>query len=501
MKKMFDSFLKAKKASKSKAATVRQAPEGLDEETLNRRYHNFLGMVEDITHFPEYGAKLLTVLMGSEQLFGRFICDQEMLAKLIAIDPARENACIDNVLKFPRCWDTLLDRPNNLRETIAMFNSPVIKDKILAQALSQEEIYSKLLAGQTSLNTTLEYFPERRAAIMEILAKDARVFEKCVVTSGEHFWAVLNDNPEYKERFFNHIVTDQEIYKKLVGARTRIEIILNAFPHRQTELMHFVSSHPAILLHEFPGFSMIDEFCKKYPQYRDQLFDAALAIASYPRREIQTWGRLTALYGYSPRHALAVEAMIVQQPEWVLQVVTFTQDFAQLCQDNIFKDLKLAFLPAVCFSAKKFTFHVDNEVALKKMITIVPDQAWKLRVYYQLHTVKMPLSAVIQELHTEAVVMDELKDYVAYCQKAAPLPTAIISAARQTIVILLAEAPAESAVRASLQALNAALEPAPSAQQVATLAKNFPKEKPAGETAGDALVPPPRQLPNGTQLK
>lgn len=501
MKKMFDRFLSVKKASKSRAAAVRQAPEGLDEETLNRRYHHFPGMVEDITDFPEYGAKLLTVLMGSEPLFGRFICNQEMLAKLIAINPAREADCIDNILKFPQRWGAFLARPNNLRETIAMFNSPATQDKILTHALSQQAIYSKLLAGQTSLNATLECFPERRTAIMEILARDARVFQECVVTSGEHFWAVLNDNPEYKERFFDHIVTDQEIYKKLVGARTRIEIILNAFPHRQNELMHFVSSHPAILLHEFPGFSMIDEFCRKYPQYREALFDAALAIESYPRREIQTWGRLTALYGYSPRHALAVEAMIVQQPEWVLQVVTFTQDFAQLCQDDIFKDLKLAFLRALYFSAKKFTFHVDNEVSLEKMIAIVPDQEWKLRVYYQLHTLKMPLSAIIQAHHTEAVVINELKDYVAYCQRVVPLSTAAINAARQTLVALLETTPTETAVYASLQALNAAIESAPSAKYAATLAKNFPKEKPAGETADNALVPPLERLQNWTQVK
>lgn len=167
---------------------------------------------------------------------------------------------------------------------------------------------------------------------------------------------------------------------------------------------------------------------------------------------------------------------MVKDPEWVFKIVSLTKDFAKVCQEGIFLQLKAAFLTYIYLHPKRFTFHMDDQAGLERMIAIVPDQESKLRLYYQLLTLKTPIQDIIEAQHGTPGVMNELKEYVSRCVQASTLKPAEITAIRGTVALLLKENAVGTESYTALQNLQTCLEPVVSRQSVALMGKNFPKE-------------------------
>jgi hypothetical protein len=108
-------------------------------------------------------------------------------------------------------------------------------------------------------------------------------------------------------------------------------------------------------------------------------------MPNYVRRQITHVNGLFSLHKWNALHAQKIEAMVVQDPEWILQIITFTKNLKALCENGQFEQIKTAFLTYFYLCPKSFNFHIDNAHSLEAMIAIVPEQAAKLRGYFQFY--------------------------------------------------------------------------------------------------------------------
>jgi hypothetical protein len=475
------------KGSKPKEAPVpeQKAPVGVGEETLKKRYRNIFAMINDIADFPEYGVKVLDAILNRGLLFEHFISGRNELTQLLTIrsDAETQKSCVKNILTLPKCWGWSLASPNNLRDTIAIFKAQEIKDTILTGALTCPGIYSKLLYDKTALATILSEYSARKPEVMKILVTDAKVFEQCGLARLKNFWAFVNENSDDKDRFLDLVLSNEDLAEKLL-VTVNFTAMMKGFDNRQDEIIRYLASHPKIFEQIFSGFDFIDNFCKNkdLSQYRETLYDISLTVPGYYKRQIQPIFRL---YELSQKHALEVEKMIVKEPEWVFKTVKFTTTFKRVCDENVFKDLKAAFIKHIYFFPTVFTFLMDGQPDLERMIAIIPDQAVKLRLFYQLLTDKKRLHEVIQANYENPEAMEYLKEYINHYKNDGTLTSKMMVEARETIESLLKEKSDDETLMTSLKSLKASLEPMPSAKDVKSMAKNFPKDNIPDKTSGE----------------
>ncbi|MDQ2994851.1 MAG: hypothetical protein M3R00_07925 [Pseudomonadota bacterium] len=108
------------------------------------------------------------------------------------------------------------------------------------------------------------------------------------------------------------------------------------------------------------------------------------------------------------------------------------------------------------------------------MIAQFPEEEMKLRLYYQIYTLKTPLAEVIKSQGQNNEALDELKTYVSRCMLNGSLSKDDIKASREMIAALI-NAKENATFIESLRSLKASFDLAPAISQAAAIGKNFPK--------------------------
>ncbi len=365
----------------SKTKKPRTPPVAFDEASLNSRYFNFQGICADIAAFPQCREALLDGVIASEALFGRYIGNLNNLKTLIAMRPNQTATFVDMIMTKPLCQKEFM---HHIRVLHALTEE--LKDyraQLLTYAFEHKEIYSELLLGYFCLESLVNHFPDYIPQIFDLLLNDARLFDKCMDANIKNFCDMCKKDPNYTDRFIEHIFTSETIYWEVIQVGG-LDYFLEEFPQYQDRMMNFILSSDLRFGRAFSMFEKIHEFGQKYPQYTERMYAKAMSMESYVREDIDSADEITDVYQFNPEIAQKIRAMMLADDQWILSSMILTDELEKAYKSELLRPIAEAYTALLYQNPDKFTFHIHNEEGLNRMLGILPkDQEPNLRHYYQ----------------------------------------------------------------------------------------------------------------------
>jgi hypothetical protein len=197
---------------------------------------------------------------------------------------------------------------------------------------------------------------------------------------------------------------------------------------------------------------------------------------------------LFEVFDFNPAHAQQIETMIIADPKWVLKINRL--GFQRICEHGSFDRLKNAFLTHIYLSHDDFTFHMSTQSELDEMISIVPDQAIKLRLYFQLLKQKKPVADIIEAEYRDTQTMAELKLYIMQSVKEGTMTVDMIKSLRDQVAGKFVSAEENAPYLAALNDLKACLDFNLAPKVAELLGKSLLK----GERPGEEIIHDPKAV-------
>jgi hypothetical protein len=485
-------------SSKDKSKSAKPL-EKLDDESIKLRLRNFGHVCDYIAEFPKEGTVLLDYIISNKKLFAKYIDTLDYLTQLISMRQGKIDTFLEIIMTEPDCGEELLDDFEPIVKINELFKrcmGELYQDDLIKYALSKKEIYSELIGDEDMLEQGLILLPGYRTTFMEILANNDAIFAKCMNNSPgnscvENFCQFCKEDPTYTKAFVRHVYTSDLVYTKVIDIVNGLPHFIEQFPEEQDAMMDFVVSSDKRFERIFPSFGFIYEFCEKNPQHlrhQDKLFAKGLSMDAYVRRTMGTTLGLFEVFDFNPAHAQQIETKIIADPKWVLKINRL--GFQRICEHGSFDRLKNAFLTHLYLSHDDFTFHMSTQSELDEMISIVPDQAIKLRLYFQLLKQKKPVADIIEAEYRDTQTMAELKLYIMQSVKEGTMTVDMIKSLRDQVAGKFVSAEENAPYLAALNDLKACLDFNLAPKVAELLGKSLLK----GERPGEEIIHDPKAV-------
>jgi hypothetical protein len=485
-------------SSKDKSKSAKPL-EKLDDESIKLRLRNFDQVCDYVADFPKEGTVLLDYIISNKKLFAKYIDTLDYLTQLLSIRPGQVDTFLGIIMTEPACAKALLynfEPIVKINELFKRCKGDLYQDDLIKFALSHRKIYSGLIFGEVSLNRGLKLLPNYRSTFMEILAKDDAIFADCMHGSPgrsrvENLATFCEENSEYTKAFVRHVYTSDLVYSTVIVIVNGLPHFIEQFPEEQDIMIDFVVSSDKRFERIFPSFGFIYEFCEKNPQHlrhQDKLFAKGLSIEGYARRMVVSTLTLFEVFDFNPAHAQQIETMIIADPKWVLEINYL--GFQGICEHGSFNRLKEAFLTYLYSSPKDFTLRVGTQSELEEMIAIVPEQAVKLRLYFQLLKHKTAVADIIEAEYHDTQTMAELKLYIMQSVKEGTMTIDMIKSLRDQVACKLVSAEENAPYLAALNDLKTCLDFNLAPKVAELLGKSLLK----GERPGEEIIQDPKAV-------
>lgn len=410
--------------------------------SISASYRTFNDICNVVGSNSGEGAKILHVIITDITLFHRYITTPDKLKTLVTMAPLK----IDDILQIlktdPDSEQTFLTGVDILVDTNAFFKArkgQQYQDDLIKHALANKQIYTNLLTSENQLQIAFRLLPQFQEQILEILVNDIAIFCRCVGRL-PFFCEFVKKHENHRNQFIKLVYTSERVFKELrLFDKHEFAELVQSFPEVEEPLLDYICANREHFIAAFGTFDSIYEFCKKpqFAKYLEKLFARASSMDDYVRRNITSINRLIEVYNYNPAHAEQLESMILADPKWVYSMVPYSEDIQTLANHKAFGRLKQAYFTIFYSDSNKFDDFVSTEAELQEMISIVPDQEFKLRLYYQLHIKKKPVTEIIKTQYQDPAKMLELKQHLQNGIKIGSITPDILKAVRDQINAIL----------------------------------------------------------------
>ncbi len=437
----------------SQTKTSRIPPESFDALSMKRKYPNFVAIQKDALEFPQFRDKLLDAVIDNDELFGKYICNMNMLQALIVMRPNQIDQFIENILTKPNCQGAFVNGMHVLHRTTEVLKS--YKDKMVKYSLQDDKLRQQLIRGLANAKYALKHFPEYRKEFLDMLVNNKEMFERCTDCTKEEFFAFCKEQTEYTQRFVEYVFTSDIVYREMISLGS-IDYFMEQFPGSANRLVDFILSSDERFYKEFAIFKDIYAFEKKHPEYAGKLINKALSIKSYIQGKVICASDIVDMHAINPARAQKILSMVLADDEWVLKFLRIPSDFEDFFRSDLLKPIGDACIALVYLNPNKFASKITNDKSLKVVIDAAPkDQEHKLRLYYQLYTKAAPLTEVIDKHCNDVETLAELQVYLAR-NLATMKPPAILQL-REHITERLKKSDDSAEIRSALVELQASL--------------------------------------------
>lgn len=478
----------------------------LDTSSIPVRYPTFNDVCDAVGNNASEGAQLLHAIIADIKLFHRYTTTPDKLKTLVTMCPNKVDDIIQIIKTDPDSERRFLTGVDTLVESNAFFKQrkgPQYQDDLVKHAFSNQRIYTRLLNSEDSLEKAVKLLSSFQESILDILVNDIEIFCKCVGRL-PFFCQLSKQHEKYRARFVSLAYTSERVYEEL-GLSDKQDFVefVGHFPEAEQPLIDFICADAKRFNSAFGTFTSIYDFCEKYPQHShhlERLFKQAISTEGYVKHNIISIDSLVEVYKYNPAHAERLESMVLTDPKWVLEMVHSSEDMKTLCNHKGSTRLKSAFFTHFYTNSSKFWAFAGTEAELQEMISIAPDQEFKLRLYYQLRTQKKPVSEIIKTQYQDAATILELKQHIQNCIKQGSMPQDTLKALREQINGILDFTEDSASYYTALNELKACLDYNLSPKVTSLLHKGTLTEEASANAKGDTtqLVQPdsPDRLSN-----
>jgi hypothetical protein len=442
MKKSILSKLGGKKDDKSPSKTSQRTDgplKNLDAASIRGRYLNFAKVCDDVGEYPSYGAQLLQCIIEDIKLFTYYIDTFKDLQKLVGLCGQHIDPIIQHLKSDPDCERRFLTGVDTLAETNAYFKQrkgTQYQDDLVKHAFSNQRIYKRLLNSEDALEKALNSFPALQNAILNILKNDIAILNECLGRL-PFFCEFCKNHAAYKEHFVNLAYTNEQVFNQLrLYIEHQFAEFIASFPEAEDPIIKYICANVKFFNITFGTFTSLYDFCHEYPQFAQHLetiFDKAISMNEYVKRNISSINRLVEIYNHNPAHAERLESMVLVDPKWVLEMIHFSEDIQTLSNHKAFSRLKAAFFSIFYSDLINFRGFAGTEAKLQKLISYCPDQEFKLRLYYQLHMQKKSVAEIFKTQYQDPATLLELKQHIQNCTRQGSMPRETLKGLREQI--------------------------------------------------------------------